>query len=149
MSETKNSLICLDANVVINALVPGPYSVSAIALVERWTEEKIKLLGPSLLAYEVTSVLRRMVYQRQLSAELGETAFAAFRQMGIRLTGRSEIYRLAWELAKELGWPRAYDTAYLAVAKLNACDFWTADERLFNAARPTYAWVRWVAEATP
>lgn len=147
MSATKNSPVCIDANIVINALVPGPFSAWAIGHIDDWSSRQVELLAPSLLAYEVTSVLRRMVYHRQLPVDLGDAAFAAFQQMAIRLTGRSEVYKLAWQLSKELDRPRAYDMAYLAVAKLNDCEFWTADERLFNVAQPVYPSVRWVTEA--
>ena len=148
MSETKRSSVCLDANIVVNALTPGPYSIQAINLIDLWGRQQITLLAPSLLGFEVTSALRRMVYQKVIFPEHGESAFTAFRQLAIRYSSRGEIFRQAWLLAKELDRPRAYDTAYLAVARLNQCDFWTADERLFNIAQPIYPWVRWITEAS-
>lgn len=148
MSETKRSSVCIDANIVVNALTPGPYSIQAINLVDLWGRQQITLLAPSLLGFEVTSALRRMVYQKMINPEHGESAFTAFRQLAIRYSSRGEIFRQAWQLAKELDRPRAYDTAYLAVARLNQCDFWTADERLFNVAQPVYPWVRWITEAS-
>ena len=42
--------------------------------------------------------------------------------------------------------PRAYDTAYLALARLRNCEFWTADERLFNAVSRELDWVRWLGD---
>lgn len=147
MSETKTSSVCIDANLIINALIPGPYSRQAINLIESWGQEQVALLAPSLLGFEVTSVLRRMVFQRVINPDHGEIAFAAFRQMAIRYSSRGEIFRQAWQLAREMSLPKAYDAAYLAVARLNQCDFWTADERLFNVANPVYPWVRWITEA--
>lgn len=148
MSETKRSTVCIDANLVVNALTPGPYSIQAINLIDLWGRQQITLLAPSLLGFEVTSALRRMVYQKVIYPEHGESAFTAFRQLAIRYSSRGEIFRQAWRLAKELDRPRAYDTAYLAVARLYQCDFWTADERLFNVAHPVYPWVRWITEAS-
>ena len=49
-----------------------------------------------------------------------------------------------WELAHEFNRPRAYDTAYLALAQLLGCELWTADERLYNAVQGKLAWVKWV-----
>jgi predicted nucleic acid-binding protein len=40
--------------------------------------------------------------------------------------------------------PTAYDAQYLALAERLACDFWTADERLFNAASQQLPYVKWV-----
>jgi predicted nucleic acid-binding protein len=42
--------------------------------------------------------------------------------------------------------PRAYDTAYLALAQLRNCEFWTADKRLFNAVSGELDWVRWLGD---
>jgi len=45
------------------------------------------------------------------------------------------MYRLAWEIAEELGMPTIYDAVYLAVAELRGAIFWTADDKLFARAR--------------
>jgi len=86
------------------------------------------------------------VYLKNLIAEEGDAAFQTFLQMPIRYSRRGEVIELAWQLSKTLNRPRAYDTAYLAVAQLNRCEFWTADKRLYNAAHPALGWVRWIEE---
>ena len=47
-------------------------------------------------------------------------------------------------MAKELGLPTLYDTAYLALAKLCNCEFWTADEVLINSLQGKFSWVKWI-----
>jgi predicted nucleic acid-binding protein len=42
--------------------------------------------------------------------------------------------------------PAAYDAHYLALAEMMNCEFWTADERLFNAVRDKLSWVRWLGQ---
>ena len=44
--------------------------------------------------------------------------------------------------------PTAYDTAYLALAQLDRCDFWTADRRLYNTVKEELPWVKWIGNAT-
>ncbi len=141
------STVCVDASIIIKALVPGLHSDKAIELLEKWLFEDISLVAPTLLAFEVTSVLRQEVYLKNLVADEGDAAFHAFLQMPIRYSRRNEVVKLAWQLSKMLNRSRAYDTAYLAVAQLNRCEFWTADKRLYNAAHPTLAWVRWIEES--
>ncbi len=52
---------------------------------------------------------------------------------------------LAW--AERLGQWRAYDAQYLALAEQTRLAFWTADQRLVNAARGAGAnWVHWIGE---
>ena len=141
-----NSPVCVDANLIVRTLVPDNFSQEAEALLARWQKTETPLIAPALLAYEVTSTLRRMVYQGALLRARGEQAFAHFQRMDIRLSHRKTILPLAWELARQFNRPRAYDTAYLAVAQLNSCEFWTADKRLYNAVHPELAWVNWIGD---
>jgi len=142
-----SSSICVDASLVLRTLVPAAHSDRAAARLTDWQAASSRLVAPALLAFEVTSVLRRLVHAGVLMPAEGEDAFEAFLRLEIRLTHRRDVFPLAWRLARELERPRAYDTAYLAVARLNACELWTADERLFNACRASLPWVRWVGEA--
>jgi predicted nucleic acid-binding protein len=40
--------------------------------------------------------------------------------------------------------PTAYDAQYLAVAERHQADFWTADERLFNALNGKFPHIDWL-----
>ena len=141
-----NSLVCVDASLLIRTLVPDAYSPHCESLLNDWLETDTRLIAPALLAFEVTATLRRLVYQQAISPERGEAAFAAFQRIPVRLSHRQQIFPLAWDLAKQLNRPRAYDTAYVATAQLSRCAFWTADERLYNAVKSQLNWVRWVGE---
>jgi len=143
-----SSQACVDASLLIRTLVPGPFSDRALLLLQRWQREKVRLFAPALLAFEVTSTLRRLVYLGEITPVEGEEAFARFLQMDISLSSRRDIFLLAWRLAQELNRPRAYETAYLALAKLLDCSFWTADERLYNAASSKLSSVKWLGSAT-
>jgi predicted nucleic acid-binding protein len=136
----------VDANVVVWSLVPSPLSAQADQFFEDATVRQLTLVAPALLSFEVSSVLRRLVYLRALTPDEGEEAFAIFQRMPIRLSQRRAIVPLAWQLAKEFGRPRTYDAAYLAVAQLYGCELWTADEKLFNAVSRRLPWVRWLGD---
>jgi predicted nucleic acid-binding protein len=104
------------------------------------------LVAPALLAFEVTSSLRRLVFLEQITPAQGEEAFERFLEIEIHLSQRRSIFPLAWHLAKRFDLPRAYDTAYLALAQLRNCELWTADERLFSAVNQELDWVRWLGD---
>lgn len=144
-----NSPVCVDASLVIRTLVWGPYTDEAVALLESWRRKNTSLIAPALLAFEVTSTLRRYVYLKQITADQGERAFEKFQRIEIRLSQRKGIFPLAWELAKRFNRPRAYDTSYLAYARLNDSEFWTADEKLHNAVKDELDWVRWIGDYSP
>jgi predicted nucleic acid-binding protein len=112
------SLICVDANVVLWSLVPSPLSDKAEKLLEETLANQVTIVAPTLLAYEVTSVLRRLVHLRALTPVEGEEAFETFSRIPIRLSHRKGVIPLSWRLAKQLNRPRAYDTSYLAVAQI-------------------------------
>ncbi len=48
------------------------------------------------------------------------------------------------ELAHQYGLPAAYDAHYLALAEREGCEYWTTDERLWNAVKAQLPWVRWL-----
>lgn len=142
------SLICVDANVVLWSLVPSPLSDRAEKLLEDALANQLTLVAPTLLSYEVASVLRRLVHLRALTAGEGEEAFETFSRIPIRLSHRKGIIPLSWRLAKQLNRPRAYDAFYLAVAQIYGCELWTADEKLYNAVRDRLSWINWLGDYT-
>jgi predicted nucleic acid-binding protein len=141
-----NSQVCVDASLIIWSLLPFPLSGQAKRLLNGWQNTETILIAPALLAFEVTASLRRLVYLKEITPAEGEEAFIRFRSIKVRLSHRQSIFPLAWDLARQFNRPRAYDTAYLALAQLNQCEFWTADERLYNAVKEKLNWVRWVGE---
>ena len=49
------------------------------------------------------------------------------------------------ELASQFKLPARYDAHYLALAEREQCEFWTADERLYNSVKDQLSWVRFMA----
>src|SRR5689334_352443 len=115
-SETMNSRVCIDASLVVRTLVPGPFTANALARLTTWRREQTVLLAPALLAFEVTSTLRRYVHFKRIAPAQGERAFDQFLKLAVRFSQRRGIFPLAWQLAKQFNRPTAYDTAYLALA---------------------------------
>jgi len=104
------------------------------------------MVGPPLFHAEVISTLRQHVYFKRILPEEGEEAFSIYLDIPIRIIDKQEVYRKAWELAKEFDLPRTYDMQYLAVAELEDCEFWTSDERLVNSLQSKVKRIRWVGE---
>ena len=138
------SLACVDAGVLIKLVVAEEDSDRADALWEQWKEDGVKVVAPALLLFELTSVLRNKVHRGLLNLEEGGKAFDAVHQLPVQVLTPSNLHRRAWELATRFNRPAAYDAHYLALAEMMNCEFWTADERLFNAVRDELSWVRWL-----
>ncbi|MCL6560570.1 MAG: type II toxin-antitoxin system VapC family toxin [Firmicutes bacterium] len=58
------------------------------------------------------------------------------------------LHQSALEWAAHLGLPATYDSYYLALADSLGCEFWTADERLYNTVKERVAWVHYLNETT-
>jgi predicted nucleic acid-binding protein len=142
-----NSLVCVDASLVLKLVLGEGDSPRVLTLWRRWIDESITVIAPPLLAYEVTSVLRTKVYRGLLSPELGDEAFREIHAQGIQYLAPEELHVRAWELARRLNRPAAYDAHYLALAEILGCELWTADARLCNASRETIPWVRHPGES--
>src|SRR5437763_118156 len=81
-------------------------------------QQAAELTAPTLLAFEVSSTLRRLVHLREISSEHGERAFAQFQRLPIHLSSRRAVYPIAWRMSADFGLARTYDTSYLALARL-------------------------------
>jgi predicted nucleic acid-binding protein len=90
-----------------------------------------------------------MVFRKDLSPKRGDEIFDDSRHINILISHDSSLRIRAWQLAKHFNQPRSYDMAYVALAQLNNCSFWTADERLYNSVRHELEWVHWIGTPTP
>lgn len=138
-------MICVDASLVLSWVLPEEISPKAIRARRQWDAKGEQLVAPAFLQVEVTSVLRSAVHRGRISPDEGEGAFRSFRRMAIWYLEPKNLVEDAWMVAQKLNSPRAYDMFYVALAESQACDLWTADERLVNFVGPRSN-VRWVGD---
>lgn len=142
-----NLVVCVDASFLIKLVLPEPFSEQADVLWEGWTQQGVHKVAPRLLRYEATSVLRKSVHRRLLTDGEADDAFRQAMSLRVELLDPADLHERAWEMARRLAQPTAYDSHYLALAGLLDCRFWTGDERLFNAVHPVLDWVSWVGRS--
>jgi predicted nucleic acid-binding protein len=134
--------VCVDANIVVKWLLTEDDSATAIALAERFRAERNTLVAPPHMPVEVTNVIRTRVREGELTPAEGEDLVDVFTALPIEIAAPAGLYRRALELAHRYARPNVYDTHYVALAELAACDFWTADMRLVNALNGRLPFVR-------
>lgn len=143
------SLVCIDAGVFVKVLVQEDLSDTARQQWERWTlVEKRKPIAPVLFLFEVVAVLRKQVYQGRLTLKEGSVALDVLLDANVEIVTSTALHRRAWELADRFNQPTAYDAHYLALAEIEGCEFWTADERLYNSVKDDFPLIRWLGELT-
>ena len=139
----KSTEVCVDASLAIKVVVPEAGSDKADALFDQWASEEKQLIAPVFFEVEADSILRQKVSLRgELTADQAQRAFASLLALPIKATHSAEQRERAWEIAHEFRFPTVYDATYLALAELRQCEFWTADEKLFNRVRNKLTFVR-------
>jgi len=136
--------VCVDASLAIKLVVRESFSDRALDLWQNWIESGVEPIAPPIFPFEVSSVIRNKYVRNELTAEEAERAFNLFTRLNLIVLTSETLLKEAWDMAKELGLPTLYDTAYLALAKLCNCEFWTADEVLINSLQGKFSWVKWI-----
>ena len=137
-----DSPICVDASFVIRLLESADSQSSALSLWREWHEDGRPVVAPSLLHYEITNALHRYVVHGELLAEEASELLELALKLDITLYGETDLHRRAFNLAKRLSLPAAYDAHYLALAEYLRAEFWTADKRLARSIQKVISWVR-------
>jgi len=140
------SWVVADSSLFLAAVLQESHSQRADALINSWISENIQIAAPTLFRYEIIAVLRKNVYRGLISPE---QALVAQKNLlssthGVDFIIDDALLKRGYELAAQLNRPTAYDSQYLAVAERLDCEFWTADQKLFNAVSGSLSWVKWI-----
>lgn len=129
----KPTRVCVDASFVLKALVPEVGTDEVLSLLSAWRREGTVLFAPTLIEYEVVSVLRKYVFRNLLTSEEGNHARILFSSLPLDLQPPGVFLPLAWKLAEQLSLATIYDPCYLALSEKLVCPLWTADMRFVNS----------------
>lgn len=140
------SSIVLDSSVILASIFAEPLSVKARALRHFCVRKQLQFAAPALLQYELVSVVRKNVYRGLFTSQEAQHGLTILINMmaSVQFLIDEPLLKRAYELAEQFNRPSAYDAQYLAVAERLGCEFWTADERLFNAVSGQLRWVNWL-----
>jgi len=137
--------IVVDSNIFIAlSVIDEPFHMQAKQILSLWQSTHTQLIAPHLFKSEVTAVLRKVVYQNRITHQQGTLILQRLLSYPIQFYEDDTLLKRAFELAQIYNRPRAYDTQYLALAEQFTCDFWTLDERLFNAVKTQMPFVYWL-----
>lgn len=106
------------------------------ALLEQWAASLTEMLVPPLFPAEVTNALYLSVKRKRLTLEEAELALRTIMELGVQVAEPSGLYPRSLRLAADYTTANAYDTQYVALAEMESCELWTADERLAASMKP-------------
>ena len=142
-----NKLV-VDASLALKWVLAEDDSAAAIALLNEWTNEGVKVIAPALFVYEVTNTFYQHVRNSRLTYDEAKQALTDLFSVGVLLnfTLYKEISKQAMEYARQFALAATYDAHYLALAQREHCEYWTADTRLWNNVKGKLSWVRWFGD---
>ncbi|MEM3389720.1 MAG: type II toxin-antitoxin system VapC family toxin [Thermoproteota archaeon] len=140
-------LVVVDTSVLLASLLPDePTHAAAKEVLRRalLPEGWLQLVSTTLLPYELTNGLWQAVRAGRVPLEGVETLLAQFEIFDISL--HPVPPKAVLSLAKHLGYPSAYDVAYLALAEALQAPFLTADRRLYNVVHGKFTRIVWITD---
>lgn len=143
------SWVVCDSGILIATVLEETLTAKADRLLAYWGRQDIHLAAPVLLRYEIVAAMRKSVYRGILTLDDAIRSRDVLLSKTIHLMISDGLLRRAFAVATELNLPTSYDSQYLAVAEQLACDFWTADKKLFNSVSTILPWVKWLGNFEP
>ena len=134
----------VDAGVVVAQVISTADSPRVARLWDLLQSGRVLVYAPALWRYELTSVLRRYVYDGLLTEADADGAVRRAIDLGILgLNESPEFHVAALRWASRLSHRAAYDSFYLAAAEMLGTVLWTCDGKLTRRAQQIGApWVR-------
>lgn len=137
--------LVVDASVAIKWLNPYESLADKANLIrDDYERGAVSLLVPAFWEYEVVNGLNKSVARGQLTEEEGQEAVTLMLTLAVEkapLPSPQESYALSRRYQRSV-----YDSWYVHLAEQAGCEFWTADQKLYNALKDTLPWVQWLAD---
>ena len=139
----------IDASVAFKLIVREEHTDAARSLFVVLESRDVTRIAPPLFPFEITNALHKRVMDGRLTPSAALQAFRALASYEIEIHTIDALHERALELARRMGRGASYDSHYLALALARDCEFWTADDSFFRAARQLSDKVRWLADFSP
>ncbi len=138
-------MVCVDASFIIRLLTSPLPDSNYDLLWQQWQEDKIKIIAPTLLMYEVSNGLYRYYRAGQITQDEAVKLLTKALNLGINLEGDDQLHQEAVIIAVSVSLPAVYDAHYLALAQRFSTNLYTCDKRLFNSVKSNFDWVKFVS----
>ena len=140
----KYDQVAVDASFLLKIFLPENKSDQAEELWKTWVGDHVEIVAPTLITFEVSSVIRNKVFRDMLSEREGGEIISLLKQLDISLIYTEELLDIAWEIGTILNTSNLYDCFYLALPRLLRIPLWTADKKLFQLAKKEFPFINFL-----
>lgn len=141
--------LVVDCSVVAKWELPAEdYTPQAMELFRDWQAGAVAVLSPDLLPSEIGSTFLRSVRRGRITVVEAETSIRNLLNFNYRLHDSRPLVQLAFEIARQHN-QRIYDCFYVALAEAEGIDFWSSDQRIYNALSAHFPCIRHIADYVP
>jgi predicted nucleic acid-binding protein len=137
----KYDQVAVDASFLLKMFLPEEKSDEAETLWKAWVGDHVEIMAPTLIVFEVSSVIRNKVFRGNLTEKEGEGISNLIKEIDLSLIYTPELLDIAWEIGTILNTPNLYDCFYLALPRLFRIPLWTADKKLFQSAKKEFPFI--------
>lgn len=138
------STVVVDASIALKWVLPEPDSPIAVALLDQWLTNGVRIIAPSWFAGEVANILYRRSRRGTFTIQDAHQALTGVLDVVERMPESPEEAHRALDVASATDRSATYDAMYLALALVVGAEYWTADEIFSNATKAVYPQVRWM-----
>lgn len=125
-------VLVVDASVILAAILPQEaHAKIALTFIKRCTNERLKLIAPSILLYEVFNAVRSAILSKRITKEDAQTILSVYRTFEPMYIDFVLLIQRALQIALESGCS-IYDASYAALAHERQCSMYTLDQKLIR-----------------
>jgi predicted nucleic acid-binding protein len=137
----RSDRIAVDASFLLKIFLPEDKSDQAEELWKKWIADSVEVVAPTLIAFEVASVIRNKLHNQILEENEGSEIINNLKHLDLTLFYTEDLLDIAWEIGGKLKTSALYDSFYIALAKLFKIPLWTADKKLFQLVKKKFPFI--------
>jgi predicted nucleic acid-binding protein len=139
--------LVVDSSVAVKWFVTESHAADAQRILTAYQSGTVDLLAPDLILAEIGNIAWKKHLLHGMAAADAQAIVDSFRALPLVLTSIGSLLDDAYHLAIATR-RTVYDALYLALSIRENCPFVTADEKLVNSLKASFANVVWVPNWT-
>ncbi|MEZ8219976.1 putative nucleic acid-binding protein, contains PIN domain [Candidatus Fervidibacteria bacterium JGI MDM2 JNZ-1-D12] len=138
-----------DCSIVVKWELPSePFEAEAMELFRDWQVGAVRVIVPTILLAEIGSAFLRAARRGRLPFTNALQSVLNLIALPFTLVDIAPLTERAFNIAHQYQ-QGFFDCLYVALAEARGAEFWTGDQRLFNALHNAFPFIHWIGDYKP